>query len=128
MTVARKSTITFFAALMMSAIPAVLVNDVRVSIGFVSIAMLGYTGSLANMLSMPADVFPKNAVASVYGLASMGSGFGGMVFTLAGLLLLYEHSLVKANDFSRLDAAFFTMNGVISIVFLGFVFTERLLR
>ena len=42
--------------------------------------------------------------------------------------LLYEHSLVKANDFSRLDAAFFTMNGVISIVFLGFVFTERLLR
>jgi len=31
---------------------------------------------------LPADVFPKNAVASVYGLASMGSGFGGMVFTL----------------------------------------------
>jgi ACS family hexuronate transporter-like MFS transporter len=31
---------------------------------------------------MPADVFPKNAVASIWGLASMGSGFGGMVFTL----------------------------------------------
>jgi 4-hydroxybenzoate polyprenyltransferase len=41
-------------------------------------------------------------------------------------LLLYEHSLVKVDDFSRLDAAFFKMNGVISIVFLGFVFTERL--
>jgi MFS transporter, ACS family, aldohexuronate transporter len=44
--------------------------------------MLGYTGSLANMLSMPADVFPNHAVASVYGLASMGAGFGGMIFTL----------------------------------------------
>ena len=31
---------------------------------------------------MTADVFPANAVASVYGLASMGSGFGGMLFTL----------------------------------------------
>jgi ACS family hexuronate transporter-like MFS transporter len=34
------------------------------------------------MLAMPGDVFPQSAVASVYGLASMGSGFGGMLFTL----------------------------------------------
>ena len=81
-TAARKTTVTFFAILMTSAIPAVLTADVRLSIGFVSLAMLGYTGSLANMLSMPADVFPNHAVASVYGLASMGAGFGGMVFTL----------------------------------------------
>ena len=82
LTVARKSAISFFAVLMLSAIPAVLVRDAALSIGLVSIAMLGYTGSLANMLAMPADVFGKNAVASVYGLASMGSGFGGMLFTL----------------------------------------------
>jgi len=82
LTVARKLSITFFAILMLSAIPTVLVRDAALSIGLVSIAMLGYTGSLANMLSMPADVFGKNAVASVYGLASMGSGFGGMLFTL----------------------------------------------
>ena len=35
-------------------------------------------------------------------------------------LLAYEHSLVKANDLSRLDAAFFTMNGYISLSFLLF--------
>jgi len=35
-------------------------------------------------------------------------------------LLGYEHSLVKANDLRRLDAAFFTMNGYISISFLLF--------
>ena len=79
---ARKLAVTFFALLMTSAIPAVLARDAWVSIACVSIAMLGYTGGLANMLSFPADVFPKSAVGSVYGLASMGSGFGGMVFTL----------------------------------------------
>ena len=41
---------------------------------------------------------------------------------------IYEHTLVRPGDLRRLDAAFFTMNGVISIVFLGFVFAERLLR
>jgi MFS transporter, ACS family, hexuronate transporter len=81
-TVARKSSVTFFAALMLSAIPAVLATETWLAIAFVSVAMLGYTGALANMLTIPSDVFPKNAVASVYGLASMGSGFGGMVFTL----------------------------------------------
>jgi 4-hydroxybenzoate polyprenyltransferase len=65
------------------------------------------------------------------GLAGIGAGAGLVYFLgvlVAAALLLYEHSLVKADDFSRLDAAFFTMNGVISIVFLGFVFTERLFR
>jgi 4-hydroxybenzoate polyprenyltransferase len=64
-------------------------------------------------------------------VAGLGAGAGIVYFLgvlVAGCLLLYEHSLVRADDFSRLDAAFFTMNGVISIVFLGFVFTERLLR
>jgi ACS family hexuronate transporter-like MFS transporter len=79
---AKKTAVTFFAILMLSAIPAVLVSSVWVAIGFVSLAMVGYTGSLANMLSFPADVYPKNQVSSVYGLASMGSGFGGMLFTL----------------------------------------------
>jgi 4-hydroxybenzoate polyprenyltransferase len=70
---------------------------------------------------------------TVVGLALAGFGalagviyFAGVI--VAAALLLYEHSLVKIDDFSRLDAAFFTMNGVISIVFLGFVFTERMLR
>jgi ACS family hexuronate transporter-like MFS transporter len=80
---ARKSAITFFALLMTAAIPAVLVDSAWTSFVLISVAMTGYTGSLANMLSLPADVFPKNAVASVYGLASMGSGFGGMLFSLA---------------------------------------------
>lgn len=71
------------------------------------------------------------ATVGALAIAGIGVAAGILYFAgvlVAGLLLLYEHSLVRADDFSRLDAAFFTMNGVISIVFLGFVFTERLLK
>ena len=43
-------------------------------------------------------------------------------------LLLYEHSLIRPGDLRRLDAAFFTVNGVISIVFLCFVLADVLVR
>jgi 4-hydroxybenzoate polyprenyltransferase len=44
------------------------------------------------------------------------------------LLLLYEHSLVEPHDLSKLNAAFFTMNGVISVVFLVFLAADFWLR
>jgi len=44
------------------------------------------------------------------------------------LLLAYEHSLVSPTDLSKLNAAFFTMNGVISVVFFLFVASDLLLR
>ena len=81
-TMARKSAMTFFIALMLAAIPAVLAPTATMSIVYVAVAMTGYTGALANMLAMPADVFPGNAVGSIWGLASMGAGFGGMLFSL----------------------------------------------
>ena len=43
---------------------------------------------------------------------------------ILALLLLYEHMLVSPRDLSRLNAAFFTMIGVIAMVFLGFVATD----
>ncbi len=43
-------------------------------------------------------------------------------------LLAYEHSLVSADDLSKLNAAFFTMNGVISVLFLVFIAGDLLLR
>ena len=44
-----------------------------------------------------------------------------------GILLAYEHSLVRPDDLRRLDAAFFTVNGVISVVFFAFVLAEAVL-
>ncbi len=49
----------------------------------------------------------------------------GVVFV--GLLLIYEHSLVKHNDLSRVNAAFFTMNGMVSMAFLFFIAGDLLL-
>jgi len=40
------------------------------------------------------------------------------------VLLAYEHALVRPGDLRRLNAAFFTMNGIISVVFFGFVLAE----
>jgi 4-hydroxybenzoate polyprenyltransferase len=64
-------------------------------------------------------------------LAAAGAGLGvGVAYWLGvaavAVLLAYEHSLVRPGDLRRLDAAFFTVNGVISIVFLGFVLVETL--
>ncbi len=40
---------------------------------------------------------------------------------VVGLLLLYEHLLVSPTDLRRMNAAFFTLNGVISVLFFGFI-------
>ena len=78
---ARKTSVAVFAILMTSAIPAALVSNVWLAIALISVATFGYTGYNTNALAFPADVFPKNMVGSVWGLASMGAGFGGMIFS-----------------------------------------------
>jgi 4-hydroxybenzoate polyprenyltransferase len=72
-------------------------------------------------------------IGTVLLLALVGWATGGGVLYALGvavvaMLLAYEHSLVKPDDLSKLDAAFFTMNGVISITFFTFVLLERLLH
>jgi len=59
--------------------------------------------------------------------------FGLGKFAIAGvvavaILLAYEHSLVSSHDLSKLNAAFFTMNGVISVVFFVFLAADLLVR
>ena len=77
--VARKTGAAIFGLLMTAGIPAIFATRPVWAIGWVSLATFGYTGYLANTLAFPADVFPQGAVGSVWGLASMGSGFGGML-------------------------------------------------
>ena len=68
---------------------------------------------------------------TVWLLAAAGAGLDvGLLYWLgvavvAGLLS-YEHSLVRPGDLRRLDAAFFTMNGVISVGFFAFVLVDVL--
>jgi 4-hydroxybenzoate polyprenyltransferase len=64
-------------------------------------------------------------------LAGAGLGLDVGVFYWLGVaavaaLLAYEHSLVRPGDLRRLDTAFFTMNGVISVAFFAFVLADSL--
>jgi 4-hydroxybenzoate polyprenyltransferase len=70
--------------------------------------------------------------ATVLLLTAVGIGLGlGLLYWLGVLavaaLLTYEHALVRPGELGRLNAAFFTMNGVISVVFFGFVLAEAAL-
>jgi 4-hydroxybenzoate polyprenyltransferase len=62
-------------------------------------------------------------------LFGWAAGFGLWYFTglaVAAGILIYEHQLVKPGDLSRLDAAFFTMNGIMSVTVFGFALVDRL--
>jgi 4-hydroxybenzoate polyprenyltransferase len=69
--------------------------------------------------------------ATVACLAGAGAGLDvGALYWIGvaavGALLVYEHALVRPGDLRRLDAAFFTMNGVISVAFAAFVIGDAL--
>jgi 4-hydroxybenzoate polyprenyltransferase len=64
------------------------------------------------------------ALVVVFGLGKLA--IIGVVVVAA--LLAYEHSLVASDDLSKLNAAFFTMNGVIAVVFFLFVAADLLMR
>jgi 4-hydroxybenzoate polyprenyltransferase len=62
-------------------------------------------------------------------LFGWATGFGLWYFAglaVAAGILIYEHQMVKPGDLSRLDAAFFTMNGVMSVTVFGFALVDRL--
>jgi len=66
-------------------------------------------------------------------LITLLPAFGLGKLAIAGViavaaLLAYEHSLVSSHDLSKLNAAFFTMNGVISVIFFVFVAADVLAR
>ena len=68
-------------------------------------------------------------VATLLLLAWAGADLDAGVFYWLGVgavagLLAYEHAIVSPGDLRRLNTAFFTLNGVISIVFFGFVLLD----
>jgi 4-hydroxybenzoate polyprenyltransferase len=99
-------------------------RDVDASEGLHSVAVrFGVVGAFAGARILH--------LVTVVALAAVGVGLGvGPWYWLGvaavALLLSYEHALVRPGDLRRLDAAFFTVNGVISIVFFAFVLAEVL--
>jgi 4-hydroxybenzoate polyprenyltransferase len=72
-------------------------------------------------------------LAMLFLLAAVIWAFGLGAYAITGiaavlLLLAYEHSLVSKDDLSRLNSAFFTMNGIISVIFFVFIALDLLAR
>jgi 4-hydroxybenzoate polyprenyltransferase len=96
--------------------------------------------SSAGLFSLPKALGIRGAlvgarllhVTMVVCLVALVDAFQLGPLSLAGVaavaaLLIYEHSLVKPHDFSRVNAAFFTMNGYVSVLFLVFWAADILL-
>jgi len=91
-------------------------------------AALGERGAIAVSRGLHAVTLLSLALVGLG--AYQGDGTASTLYwagvLVVALLLAYEHSLVKAGDLSKLDAAFFTMNGIISLLLFGFVLAGRL--
>jgi len=75
-------------------------------------------------------LFHAAALACLYGsfVLSGGGLLFGLGVILAGAFLVRQHAIVKPGDLSRVDAAFFTANGWLSIVFFVFGAADVILR
>jgi MFS transporter, ACS family, hexuronate transporter len=89
---ARRICVLVFSSLMVAAVFVGANRGPAVCVALICVSTFGYCGALANLLAIPADVFPEGAVASVWGFASMGSGFGAMIFTLVTGWLVDRYS------------------------------------
>ena len=89
------------------------------------VVLLGKKGAL--QLSAIVHVISAGFVAGIGIIAGFGILYwiGSIIF--AGLLA-YQHTLVKPEDLSRLNLAFFTTNGIASVIFAVFNITDILIR
>jgi ACS family hexuronate transporter-like MFS transporter len=79
---ARKTVIAAAAVLMLAGIPAAITPDRITALACISIVTFGFQAWINNVQTIPSDVFPGGAVASVAGLGGVGAGLGAILFTL----------------------------------------------
>lgn len=121
---ARKIAVGIAGAIMgvsLLSAPFVITSPVSALIVF-GLAGFGYTAYTANSLAFPADVAPKNATASVWGLACIGTGLGGAVFqSLSGITLKAvstSHDYLTAYDVLFIGYGTIAFIGLFIMLFL----------
>jgi 4-hydroxybenzoate polyprenyltransferase len=88
-------------------------------------ARFGVPGSLA--ISAALHAVTLAALVALGPIAALGAPYFVGVAVVAALLV-YEHAIVRPSDLSRLDAAFFTLNGYVSVVFFAATLVDVLAR
>jgi MFS transporter, ACS family, hexuronate transporter len=85
---ARKTTMLICAVTVLPVVLAAKLPSLWGSVAVISLAVAAHQGWSCNLLTLPSDMFPKNAVASVVSLGTFaGAVSGAMIATIAGLLL-----------------------------------------
>ncbi len=118
---ARKVSVAIFGGLMGLSLvlgPFIITTPASALV-ILSLASFGYAAYTANTMTFPADVVPQSATASVWGVASVGAGFGGMVFqSLSGITV---KNLSEAYNYSVAYNAVFVGYGATALAGLSIV-------
>ncbi len=118
---ARKISVGIFGLMMALSLllgPFIIKSPVGALI-VLAIAGFGYASYTANTMAFPADVVPKSAIASVWGIASVGAGLGGVIFqSISGVAI---KNLSAHFDYTIAYHAVFIGYGLMALIGLSIV-------
>ncbi len=93
--VSRKTAMLICALCVLPVLAAPYIHHLWVVVGLVGLATAAHQGWSANLFTLPSDVFPKAAVASVIGIGGMSGAIGGVLLQVAtGYIVKFTHSYV----------------------------------
>jgi MFS transporter, ACS family, hexuronate transporter len=118
---ARKIAVGIFGSIMALSLisgPFVIATPASALV-VLAIAGFGYAAYSANTMAFPADVVPPNATASVWGIASVGSGLGGAIFqSLSGLAI---KKITVTSGYSAAYNTVFMGYGILALIGLSII-------
>lgn len=118
---ARKVAVAIFGTLLgLSLILGpIIISSPASALVILSLASFGYAAYTANTMAFPGDVVPQSATASVWGVASVGAGFGGMIFqSISGITV---KNLSEAYNYSVAYNAVFIGYGAMALIGLSII-------
>jgi MFS transporter, ACS family, hexuronate transporter len=119
--IARKISVTIFGLIMALSLllGPLIINGPTGALIILAIAGFGYAAYTANTMAFPADVVPKSATASVWGIASVGAGLGGVIFqSVSGVAI---KNLSASFDYNLAYSAVFIGYGLMALIGLSIV-------
>lgn len=118
---ARKISVGIFGLVMALSLllGPFVINGPTGALIVLAIAGFGYAAYTANTMAFPADVVPKSATASVWGIASVGAGLGGVIFqSVSGIAI---KNLSVHYDYTLAYSAVFIGYGLMALIGLSII-------
>lgn len=118
---ARKISVAIFGMVMALSLLAgpLVIHNATTALIILAVAGFGYAAYSSNTMTFPADVVPKSATASVWGIVSVGAGLGGAVFqSLSGLAV---KQISSGSGYATAYHLVFAGYGIIALIGLSIV-------